>query len=361
MYGANRSLLSLMFSLKDKGYQVHLISREDGLVVQKSKIYSIKTLVLKFHLSFYSIKRRLPFLSFLNYFKNIPPFFKLLNHIESIKPDIIYSNSSVMDIGFWAARVKKIPHIWHIRELGFEDYQVKPILGNSILKKLFSMSDRVIYISNYISDKYLIKEQNSVVVYNGICRKSEIKSKKVKKSSEKIIFSVVGVLSESKNQKTVILAFSIIKSHFPNCILHLYGDGELEYVTILKNICFDLGVEDSVFFMGFENDLDEIYLNTDCLLMPSLFEAFGRVVVEAMQYNIPVIVNGCGGLLEIVVKDENGLVYDSTIDGLVFEMKSFLTNEKLVNYILSNAHKTILEKFTIESYTENIENLILHI
>ena len=139
-----------------------------------------------------------------------------------------------------------------------------------------------------------------------------------------------GRLLEIKGIKTMISAFNAVNN--PNFELHICGDGELkEYVVneAKKNsyikYCGKLNKE----------ELNQKYNECDILIVPSEWpEPFGRVLIEANYYGMPVIANNVGGMPEIIENTNAGIVYEgSNIDNLKKAIESFGTREVLKDYI----------------------------
>lgn len=91
-------------------------------------------------------------------------------------------------------------------------------------------------------------------------------------------------------------------------------------------------LEKYIEFLGIQKDMTTFYSSIDCLVCPSLFEAFGRVVTEAMNFNLPVIISSNTGAKDII-KDE--------INGLIFELnkKSGKNLAEKIEYLIENPEK----------------------
>ena len=81
-------------------------------------------------------------------------------------------------------------------------------------------------------------------------------------------------------------------------------------------------------------------------MVPSLFEPFGIVALEAMAAKSPVVVSDTGGLGEIVEHDVTGVkVYSNNTDSLAWGITKVLTDDNYSKKIRENAYKVILEKY----------------
>ena len=107
-------------------------------------------------------------------------------------------------------------------------------------------------------------------------------------------------------------------------------------------------LEKKILFSGFveENILLKLQTCADVSVVPSLFEPFGIVALEAMAAGSPVVVSDTGGLSEIVDHDLNGVkVYPNDPNSLAWGVTKILLDEKYGEYIRKNAYKKIKEEY----------------
>jgi glycosyltransferase involved in cell wall biosynthesis len=126
--------------------------------------------------------------------------------------------------------------------------------------------------------------------------------------SRKIILNI-GRLTEQKNQKTLIEAFTKLAPKFPDWDVRIIGEGHLQ--GKLKKLIADLRLENRVFLAGTTKEIHKEYLGADIFALPSLYEGFGLVTVEAMSYGLPAIgFADCPGTNELIENNYNGLLVD---------------------------------------------------
>ncbi len=116
----------------------------------------------------------------------------------------------------------------------------------------------------------------------------------------------------------------------------------------LSNIVRSMGLEHKVLFTGFvdEENLLKLQKVADVSVVPSMFEPFGIVALEAMAAKSPVVVSDTGGLSEIVEHDITGVkAYPNNTDSLAWGIIKILTDDKFSSTIRENAYKVILEKY----------------
>jgi glycosyltransferase involved in cell wall biosynthesis len=116
----------------------------------------------------------------------------------------------------------------------------------------------------------------------------------------------------------------------------------------LLNIVKSMGLEHKVLFTGFVDEVILLRLQScaDVSVVPSLFEPFGIVALEAMAAKSAVVVSDTGGLGEIVDHDVTGVkVYPNNTESLAWGIIKVLTDEKYRNSLREQAYKRIQEKY----------------
>ncbi len=137
----------------------------------------------------------------------------------------------------------------------------------------------------------------------------------------------VGALEEVKGVGILIRAFSNIACNFPEARLILVGSGECiqKYKTFVKNT----SLEDKVTFTGQVKNrvkLVDIYQNADLFVHPGIWpEPFGRTILEALSFSVPLSVSNIGAPPEIIGKA-----------GLVFETANIADLTNKINLIMTN-------------------------
>jgi glycogen(starch) synthase len=109
-----------------------------------------------------------------------------------------------------------------------------------------------------------------------------------------------------------------------------------------------MGLEHKVMFTGFVDDdtLRKLQETADVSVVPSLFEPFGIVALEAMAAKSPVVVSDTGGLSELVTHEVDGVkVYTGNPDSLAWGISRVLSDGNFANWLRTNAYKKVQEKY----------------
>jgi len=133
----------------------------------------------------------------------------------------------------------------------------------------------------------------------------------------------------------------------------------------LSELARGMGISHKVMFTGFVDDetLRKLQKCADVSVVPSLFEPFGIVALEAMAAGSPVVVSDAGGLSEIVNHELDGVkVYAGNPDSLSWGITRVMTDEGLANRLRANARRKVQEKYnwnTIAQKTKNVYETVL--
>lgn len=178
---------------------------------------------------------------------------------------------------------------------------------------------------------------------------------------EKLVL-YVGRLVYEKGVQILINAVPLVLSKI-NSKFVIVGSGYMK--DQLSTIVRSMGLEHKVLFQGFmdEETLLKLQKVADVCVVPSMFEPFGIVALEAMAAKSPVVVSDTGGLSEIVNHDVTGVkVYSNNTDSLAWGITKVLSEDNFSKYLKENAYKTIIEKYDwnkIAKQTKHIYESVL--
>jgi glycosyltransferase involved in cell wall biosynthesis len=180
--------------------------------------------------------------------------------------------------------------------------------------------------------------------------------------SEKIVL-FVGRLVYEKGVHVLVNATPKVLEKV-NAKIVIVGNGYMK--EQISGIVKGLGIDQKVMFTGFvdEETLRRLQTCADVSVVPSLFEPFGIVALEAMAARSPVVVSDTGGLAEIVDHDVDGMkVYTNNPDSLAWGITRVLTDDRNASRLRNNAYKKIQEKYNwdrIAKQTRDIYGTVLN-
>ena len=358
MYGANRSLLLLLEGLIKNDFTPMVFVPEEGPLIDELKKRNIAYRKFKFWAWMGVNSKLFNVKAVLRFILNLAALPLFLLYAIKFKPSIIYSNSSITPIGIYLSLILKIPHIWHIRELGKLDYNLGYDFGRKYFYYFMRKSDSVICISQFVRESLFNGDwKNVTIINNAVFSNNDVElinaEEKIRKNKP-FTFLMMTIVHPSKGIYDAIEALGKIKKDFSEIKLIICGgDEDKKYRKDLNNLVTKLGLTENVSFMGFITKPSAMYKIADAVLVCSRNEAWGRVAAEAMIFEKPVIGYNSGGTKEIIINKLTGLLYNN-IEELSSCMKTIILDKELVNDIICNSKKYALQNFSVNETTDKV-------
>ncbi|QGR74826.1 glycosyltransferase family 4 protein [Acinetobacter lwoffii] len=173
-------------------------------------------------------------------------------------------------------------------------------------------------------------------------------------------FTIVARLVPKKNLHMALHAYALYKENSAQVRpLHICGSGPLE--EELKALARTLGILDDVIFHGFiqTEEISKILAFTFALLLPSIEEQFGNVVIEAQAMGLPVLLSDVCGARDCLVRTGvNGFIFEpDNPQGLAWFMSSLERDEKLWTNMCIEASK-FAERGDVSSFVQAVQHLV---
>jgi len=364
LYGSDKTLLLLLKYINRAKFNPVVIIPLDGPLKEELEKIDVEvhiTPVLKLYRDIVMPKNSLKFFT---EYKRAIRFLDSLN--QKHRFEIIYSNTLAVSLGLFYAKKRKIKHIWHVHEI-----IVHPKIVAALFPKLLKRYADVIVansemtLHNLIEREPQIKEK-SIVIHNGIEPKTGIPDKVSKIDfgfqQDDLIITLIGRINRLKGHKLLLNSFIRNFSNQKDIKLLFVGSpvfGQENYLYEVEEIIKSNNLEENVKILPFTKNLDPIWQITDIAVMPSTeAESFGLVAVEAMLAQKPVIGSNHGGLTEIIVHNETGLLVKPNCESeLASAIQKLINNPEGRMEMGIKGYKRATENFSIASYVDNFENL----
>jgi len=235
---------------------------------------------------------------------------------------------------------------------------------NTIGKYILKKSNGVRVVSRRL-EKYAKKVCTNIVfnipIYNDLerfekCNTTLDKHNLTKYRNKKIIL-FVGRLAPEKNVPALIKALAIVVKKYPNTVLMIVGDGPER--KKLEKLVAKLELENNVVFIGAvkPDKVVNYYGLCDTLVLPSNFEGWGRVVVEACACGKPVIMTDVGCAGEVIINGKSGLVVPVGNVEALAEKLIYLINNVSIAKKMGKTGKKIVIKHNIEETAKKIAKM----
>jgi len=333
--------------LADRGYSVHVITNV------QSTLYN--ELSSKNHIKTYSLK--VGNLSFLNPIR----IHQLINLLKKIKPTTVVinlpSDLKLLAVSSW---FYKINHIVYRRgsAIAVKNSLLNRYIFKNIITRIIvnSLATKHSILQN---NKNLIPENKIKLIYNGIdftsCLKKE--PKRIEKPTKELIIGHLGRFSEEKNQSFLIdVALQLKKKQVP---FHFVLGGEGPELHKIRNLADKNQLTKDFTFPGFIKDISKFMQSIDIFVLPSLWEGFGYVTVEAMAHEKPVVAFNLTSNQEIVENNVTGfLTPKSDINTFVEKINYFYKHPEKVVEMGKTGKKRAIKYFNIQDRFIEFENFL---
>ncbi len=205
-------------------------------------------------------------------------------------------------------------------------------------------------VKAYILSTHEISNAKKItVVHYGFNNEFVFQKDLVQKNSYYTIGTIARLVPQ-KDHVTLLAAFSEFLKIHPNSKLMLIGNGELK--SDLVEFSKKLGINEKVLWINrTENSYDLLY-QMDLFVLPSKYEGFGLVLLEAMQVNVPVIASNNSSIPEVLGENYVGLFEAGNVGNLLELMLDFFDNS--TNFNISELYKRNLLKFEPNVMQEKI-------
>jgi glycosyltransferase involved in cell wall biosynthesis len=162
-----------------------------------------------------------------------------------------------------------------------------------------------------------------------------------------------------KGLDLLLQAFAGVRRLHPAAVLLIAGSGEPELVNALRRLALDLGIGESVRWIGFvEGPLKRWLLErANVFVLPSWSENFGLAVAEAMAAGVPVVVTKGVGIAEIVAAAGCGCVTDNTASSLQRAIESLLADAATAARMGQAGKQAVRGELSLARFAQRLQSL----
>ena len=272
---------------------------------------------------------------------------KLFKDIITIKPDIISShlNKASLFSGI-LGKITGTKCISHIHGLNKKIY--------------YQFSDRQIAVSNAVKQHLLEQnaDESSLITINNCIDKPAVGTRTF--PDRPLNISITAKLHVNKGHEWALKAISENISQIKIDKIHIFGDGPER--QNLEKLCNSLSnLTDKVVFHGFVNDPSQYYDDIDIALLPSLGEGIPLSLLEVMRLGIPCIATNVGGIPEIIINDESGILIEPKNEIALVEAINKLSQKENYEKFSNNAFERFKAVNNQEKMIDDFENALLEL
>jgi glycosyltransferase involved in cell wall biosynthesis len=174
---------------------------------------------------------------------------------------------------------------------------------------------------------------------------------------DSFLFGIVALVKEAKNHRFLLRAFAQLITSYPKARLIIAGDqGQYSraYFDLVKADIQRLSIDRYVTLTGWRTDSFNVIGGLDCMVMPSAWEGFGIVFLEALVQGVPVIGTRVSGIPEVVREGVDGFLVDSNdVHALADAMAKMISGyQQIRNRVQCHGPPYVLERFSLKAMVD---------
>lgn len=308
----------------------------------------------------------------LNPFRDLAAFWKILRIIRRERPLIVHTHTAKAGalgrIAAWLCRTPVIVHTFHGHVLTGYFGPVRNFLFRATEQLLGRMSTRIIMVSETgrrdLVAMGIVPEEKAVCVPLGLelekfarCERhaGRLRAEFGIPAGTRIL-SIVARLVPIKRHEDFLAAAKLIVERGHKVKFFVAGDGSER--ARLESLAAELGLGEHVIFAGFRADLDVIYPDSDIVALTSLNEGLPVAVIESLAAARPVVATAVGGVGELVIDGETGLLVPAQDpEAFADACCRLLDDPALARRLGERGREHSLSHFSSERLIRDIDNL----
>jgi glycosyltransferase involved in cell wall biosynthesis len=269
-----------------------------------------------------------------------------------------FHDAHSVSVGSMAASLAKVPYRVISRRVVF------PLKKNYFSRRKYRKNvDAIIAISDGVKE-VLVKggiDPNLItVIPSGIdfspyekASDSDYLRRELSFRPDDFLVGIVAHLADHKGHRYLIEATKILKEHSSKIKVIIVGGGPL-YMELTRQ-AEKSDVRDIVFFLGFREDVPQIVGSLDLFVLSSYLEGMGSSILDAMACRLPVVATKVGGIPEVVIHRETGLlVPPRNSSALAKAILKLYDDRELTSRLGQRGHEVVHQKFSAEAMAEKI-------
>jgi len=309
--------------------------------------------------------------------KDILAFLKILKILNKTKPDILHTHTAKAGtLGRIAGILTGVPvkvHTFHGHIFDGYFSSVKSRIFTAIEKFLAIFTDRVVVVSDSVRDEIVNRRKiasadKCVVIKLGFDlgrfldndRLKGVLRRELNIEADTLLVGIVGRLVPIKNHVMFLKSARKVIESMPDRKLKfvIVGDGELR--RDLEKEVRGMALENDIIFTGWITDVAKVYADLDVVVLTSLNEGTPVSLIEAMASARPVIATAVGGVPDIVINGDNGLLVSSNdAEGFSAGLISLLKDRKKREDLGAAGREFARNNFQKERLINEVEDLYI--
>jgi len=337
--GGQEQLFSLMKGMKERSHTVCLAAPQDAPLAQRVRQLGITT---------YAFEQR----------NELSPgaLWRLRRILRLRHFDVIHFNTPrAIVAGSLVAKLEGVKVRISSRRVNF------PLKSRFSRLKYNLLLEAIITVSDTIRETLLaggVEPSLVRVIYEGVdlhwIDRQEPPSERL--GNGNLVVGTVAHFSQEKGHETLLKAAASLSSRFKNVTYLLVGEGELR--ARLHRLTEQLRLNSHVNFTGFRSDCEALMKHFDVFCLPSRSEGLSSAILAAMANRLPVVATNVGGIPELVINGETGLLVEpDNPSELAGALSRLLDSRELRSQLGQEGRRRIEAHFTLQQKLDQTETL----
>ncbi len=364
--GAELSLLELIDALSMRGIECSCILPEHGALTKLLAQRRVETQVTPFKQWVHTRRSLVGRTRKMVPLRHVSATLRIASAIRRTGCNVVYTNTIAIGVGALAAKIVGRPHVWHLREFGYDDHQLLYDFGSPISRKLIGqLSSACIANSHAVAHEYRPHLANTAltVIYNSV----EMPPLGTTQPADApwrqpgaIRCVLLGKFLRGKGQEDAVRAVAhLYRTNVPVELLLLGGSADTQYQQHIERLVAQNRLGNRIHILGHSNEPLPLVNTADIVLMCSRREAFGRVTVEGMKLGKPVIGTRSGGTPELLQEGKTGFLYTpGDAEELAGKIRLLHDNSVLRSQIGEAARRVACERFHQQRYGSEVAQVL---
>lgn len=320
-------------------YDFHVICLVPSAFIYTNQILALSTSKKNISIIPFNIKGHFDFFATI----------RLFVLIKKYQPDIILSHNG---------RTNSVVNIWRTICSSFLQEKVANVAISHGCFRRMKHFDAIFTVSNYLKVELEAKGFNQPIhwIPNFLATDTPPSTPTILASPLKeITFGTLSRIDVDKQVDMAVTAIAKLVRANPKVDISLKVAGDGNALPAVKEHTNACGMNSHVEFLGWIDSKKAFFERIDALLLPSLNESFGVVILEAAQHGVAVITSDTLGPSEIVKHNESGFIFDkNSAENLAAEMQKLIDEPALYTHIIEKAQKDLISKYSSESARKNL-------
>jgi glycosyltransferase involved in cell wall biosynthesis len=363
LYGGSKILLVTVKILTARGHNISVVLSEYGPLADELQNAGIEIIYIKLGI----LRRK---------YKSLPGIINRMTTMRraytSVKKlirekhiDILFTNTTSVLVGAYAARKTRTKHIWHVHEIIEQPAWLYKFIGKTLNK----YSDTVIAVSDAVKQSWsrFVDEQKIVTIHNGIDYTPYLEAKdglrkELGIDNETVVIGMIGRVHHWKGQGYFIRIAARLLKQFPHWRFVMIGDafpGNEYLYAEMEKVRQEENPGDGLINLGYRTDIPALLQGFDILVLPSILpDPFPTVILEAMASGKPVAATEHGGAPEMVDEGVTGTLIPVNDVAIAVDRIRNLAVDKQKRIQMGEAGKQkVLSEYSLPAFGQKIINV----